>query len=489
MTTSDPSSDPTAKDATNDDALGNADAVETGQETTEPNADTSDSCAQVGDTIELTIENPAHGGHCVARHQGRVIFVRNTAPGEHITATLTDAAPKDTFWRADTTTILKPHTDRIDHIWPEATGPSSVGGAELGHLRLKTQRAWKKHVIEEQLQRLGNTTLDVPVNIAPGDDNTQGLHYRTRIDLVTDPGGKLAMRGHRSRDRIRITDMPLASPDLEVQDLLTRRWPANTTFRAIAPSSGDRRLLLINGEPWRLSGRDNRPSARTSVRETVTCTIHGTEHTFDYRVAGTGFWQVHREAPALLANHIINQLTTHMPDQARDASIADLYSGAGLFTLPLAHLVGQDGEIFAVESHAGAHRDARRNIIDQEHVTLIHADTAASLGAQPASAKRRGQRRGRKPLPAAVQTDVQQLPARLDAVVLDPPRAGAGKDVVTKIVEREPDVVVYVACDPASLGRDVGAFGRQGYELVHAEGFDVFPHTHHVETVATFKRV
>lgn len=441
-----------------------------------------------GSPVQLTIENPAHGGHCVARTDGRVVFVRNTAPGEQVIATLTEAGQKDSFWRADVAEIVTPHPARIDHIWPEAAGPGSVGGAELGHLQLDAQRDWKKHVVEEQLQRLGKVTLDVPVHAAPGDEARQGLHYRTRVDLVTNDRGKLGMRGHRSRDHIGITQMPLASDALEIDDILARTWPKNSNFRAVAPSSGDRRLFLINGEPWRLSGRDNRPSARTSVRETVTVTIHGQEHVFEYRVAGAGFWQVHREAPALLANHIITQLASLLPDQGRDASVADLYCGAGLFTLPLAHLVGRDGEVFSVESHAGAYRDARRNIVDQEHVTLIHADTGAALGL-PAAPRRRGQRRGRKPLPAAVSVDAVQLPARLDAVVLDPPRSGAGKDVVAKIVEREPAVVVYVACDPASLGRDVATFGQAGYELVHAEAFDVFPHTHHVETVATFKRV
>jgi len=409
--------------------------------------------------VELEIGPVAHGGHCVARHDGRVVFVRHTLPGERVRAVLTDAGPDAKFWRADAVEVLEASPDRVPSAWP-AAGPGGVGGGELAHVALPAQRAWKAAVLREQLQRLGRVERDVVVHAAPGDDERGGLAWRTRIDLVTDAQGRAGMRGHRSHDVTALEGMPLAVEDIAELDLFSRRWPVGARLEAVAPVGGDRPLVLVDGVPFDLARRrpDTRPNARTSVREVVVA--DGVERS--YRVAAAGFWQVHREAPATLVSAVLRGI-----GDVAGATVLDLYSGSGLFTAALADAVGPSGEVVSVEGDARAVRDARRNLHDRTNVELHAGDVARVLsGEQDAS------------------SDV----VHADVVVLDPPRAGAGRRVLEAVSSLRPERLVYVACDPAALGRDVALLASAGYELVEVDGYDLFPMTHHVEAVATFAR-
>ncbi|MEZ0447776.1 class I SAM-dependent RNA methyltransferase [Cellulomonas sp. ICMP 17802] len=409
--------------------------------------------------IELEIGPVAHGGHCVARYDGRVIFVRHTLPGERVRARLTDAGGTAKFWRADAVEILEPSADRVESAWP-AAGPGGVGGGELAHVALPAQRAWKAAVLAEQLRRLAKLDLEVPVQAAPGDDERGGLGWRTRIDLVADAEGRAGMRGFRSHDVHALESMPLASEAIAALDLFGRRWPAGSRVEAIAPASGDAPLVLVDDAVFDLGRRrmDGRPNARTSVREHVQ---HG-EVGYDFRVAGTGFWQVHREAPDLLVRAVLAGL-----GDVDGAAVLDLYSGAGLFTAPLSDAVGETGEVVSVEGDARAVKDARRNLHDRSNVELHAGDVAQVLSGR---------------------VDADSDVVHADAVVLDPPRTGAGRKVVAGITELRPERVVYVACDPAALARDIALFADAGYALADLQAYDLFPMTHHLEAVAVLTR-
>ncbi len=401
-------------------------------------------------TVVLEVGAVAHGGHCVARHEGRVVFVRHALPGESVEARLTDAAEGARFWRADAVQVLEASPDRVTSPWPEA-GPGGVGGGELGHVALPAQRAWKAAVVSEQLRRLAGDDRGVVVEAAPGE--TDGLGWRTRIELTVDAHGRAGMHRYRSADVVPLTDMPLAVPALRELGLFERRWPAGSRITAVAPVGGDRPLVLVDGVPWSGGGPDRRPNARTSVREVAE--VAGHAHT--WRVAADGFWQVHRAAPALLASAVLDGV-----GPADGAIVVDLYAGAGLFTVPLAGAVGRGGRVVAVEGDARAVKDARRNIHDAPWVDLHRGPVAEVLAG------------------GAV--------ARADVVVLDPPRVGAGRTVVDRVAVLEPERVVYVACDPAALGRDVAYLRERGYALTALRAFDIFPMTHHVECVAVFTR-
>ena len=412
--------------------------------------------ADVGRIVELEVGAPAHGGHCVARFEGRVVFVRHSLPGERVQVRLTEAAPGASFWRGDTVEVLQASADRVESPWPEA-GPGGAGGGELAHVALPAQRAWKAAVVAEQLARLAEIEWAVEVEAAPGDDERGGLAYRTRIELVTDAQGRAGMHGHRSHDVVPLESMPLAVPALQELRLLERRWPADARITAIAPVGGDRPLVLVNGEPWAGRGPDTRPAARTSVRERAV--VGGRELT--WRVAGTGFWQVHREAPTLLAQAVLDAVAPVLEGRSA-ARLVDLYSGAGLLTLPLADAVGAGGHVVAVEGEARAVSDARRNLHEHPWVDLRQGSVEDTLRDNALGAA--------------------------DVVVLDPPRVGAGRRVLAEVAAMGPQRVVHVACDPASLARDVADLAASGYRLTSLRALDLFPMTHHVECVAVLDR-
>jgi tRNA/tmRNA/rRNA uracil-C5-methylase (TrmA/RlmC/RlmD family) len=405
--------------------------------------------------VDLEVGPIAHGGHCVARYDGRVVFVRHTLPGERVRARLTDAAPDAKFWRADAVEIVEPSPDRVESAWP-AAGPGGVGGGELAHVALPAQRAWKAAVLDEQLRRLAKLDRDVSMLAAPGDDEFGGLGWRTRIDLVADASGRAGMRGHRSHEVHALTSMPLASPTIEALELFERTWPAGAHIEAIAPASGDDPVVLLDGQPYdlRKSRVDKRPNARSSVRERVGDRV--------FRVAAAGFWQVHREAPGVLVDAVLAGV-----GDVEGAAVLDLYSGAGLFTAPLADAVGPTGEVVSVEGDDRAVKDARRNLHDRGNVELHAGDVARVLTGRD---------------------DADSDVVHADVVVLDPPRTGAGRSVVGGILELRPERVVYVACDPAALARDIALFADGGYGVETLQGYDLFPMTHHLETVAVLTR-
>lgn len=444
----------------------------------------------------VTVGPPAHGGHCVARVDGRVVFVRHSAPGEVVDVRLTEAGEGRRFWRGDAVAVHEPSPDRVPSRWPEA-GPGGVGGGELAHLTLESQRRWKAEVVRDALRRIGHLELDhlPPLTVHPlgEDDERAGLGTRTRIDLVVADGGRAGMFGYRSHDVLPLTEMPLAVPAIAELDLFAPgRWdgiPARTRLDVVAPSAGPA-LVLVDGHPVDLAdpagsfrsaarsaarvapsgggrrrggrgpqgrrgraGRDPQP-ARVAVRERVDSPVGE----LSYRVDATGFWQVHRDAPATLVDAV---LTAARPEPGQ--RLLDLYSGAGLFTLPLARAVGEGGRVDAVEVNERAVKDARRNLHAAPqavlHVAGVTAPVLDGLGGEGA----------------------------VDAVVLDPPRSGAGKDVVAALARLRPRRIVYVACDPAALARDLRAAVDAGYDVVALDGYDLFPHTHHVECVAVLE--
>ncbi len=442
--------------------------------------------ATTDELVELTVGPVAHGGHCVARTDGRVVFVRHTLPGEKILARVTETGGDPAtarFWRADAVEVLEPSPDRVPGAWP-AAGPGGVGGGELAHVSLDGQHRWKEAVLAEQLERLAHLpAADLPagavhVEAAPGDTDRGGLHWRTRIDLVVGRDGRAGMHRYRTHDVLALDPaaptgpMPLATQDVlalaDAEGVFTRRWEPGTRLELVAPAAGgpSAPLLLADGLTWRGGRADQRPNARRTVTETVT--VRGT--TWTHRVAGDGFWQVHREAPALLVGAVLDALG-HL--DLDGATVLDLYAGAGLFTLPLSDTVdapGATGRVVSVEGSPRAVKDARRSLHDRPHVELHAGPVDHVLAALRAAAGSTGGL------------------AHADAVVLDPPRVGAGRVVVEQVAHLTPATVVYVACDPAALARDVALFAGHGYDLTALRAFDLFPMTHHLEAVATLTR-
>ncbi|MET1087215.1 MAG: TRAM domain-containing protein [Arthrobacter sp.] len=443
------------------------------------------STGEAGMEVVLDVGPVAHGGHCVARHEGRVIFVRHAIPGEKVRARLTDADDKAKFWRADVVDVLEASPDRVDHFWHPADsrrawghGHPPVGGAEYGHITLARQRSLKAEVLTEQLERLAGfeklpeswAGTSVEAAGETSDDGT-GLGWRTRASFSVTPGGKLGMHAHRSGHIIPVREMPLATDAINNLRLWDIDLQGVDRVEVAAPANGSRPLVLLapaeGTKPKRLSAiaaqlpDDVSVAAFDPLTETVEqlrgrLWVQESAAGHHYRVTGAGFWQIHRDAPGTLVAAV-----THFLQGGGflhpGAVVADLYAGAGLFTAVLADAVGETGSVLSVEGAPGTSRDARKNLHAAPHVEIVQ---------------------GR------VERVLRQKPRNFDALILDPPRAGAGKTVVGQLVASHPRAIAYVSCDPASFARDVGYFRQAGWELKGLRAFDLYPHTHHLETVA-----
>jgi tRNA/tmRNA/rRNA uracil-C5-methylase (TrmA/RlmC/RlmD family) len=468
--------------------------------TPQPHSPSTTAPAQ-GTAVELVLDvGPvAHGGHCVARHEGRVIFVRHAIPGEKVRARLTDAGESAKFWRADVVEVLEASPDRAGHFWHAADslrswqhGHPPVGGAEFGHISLTRQRGLKSAVLAEQLKRLAGVERvpgghgQDPVNLVEavegsgpeagsGLDATYdagtGLGWRTRASFSVTAGGKLGMHAHRSDYIIPVREMPLASDGINRLRLWDLDFQGIERVEVAAPSNGSRPLVLLAPAPGTSPKRLNAVAAQLpdyvsvasfdpltdEVRQLRGRTwVQESAAGHDYRVTGAGFWQIHRDAPGTLVGAVTEFL--HSGGFLGPGSVvADLYAGAGLFTAPLADAVGETGSVLSVEGAPGTSRDARKNLHGAPQVEIVQ---------------------GR------VERVLRQKPRNFDALVLDPPRAGAGKAVVSQLVAAGPRAVAYVSCDPASFARDVAYFQQAGWSLAGLRAFDLYPHTHHLETVA-----
>ncbi|WP_029069776.1 class I SAM-dependent RNA methyltransferase [Jonesia quinghaiensis] len=428
----------------------------------------SQNASVVGQTIEVTVDRAAHGGECVGRSDGRVVFVRDVIPGERVLVRLTEGDQESRFWRGELVEVLDASEHRVVNSWAQARR-HHVGGADLAHVSLTYQREWKRQVVADQLQRLGGYTWDGIVEAAPREQQAQenespqaGWGWRTRFEVVADARGRAGMYRHRSHDLVPLNDMPLATDEARElareQGIFTRTWPTDMRLEVVAPSAGAG-VVTGDGEPLRKGHIDVRPNARRNVTEQVSVG----ETTYRYRVAANGFWQVHVDAPSVLVNAVLDAL-----GDVTGRSILDAYCGSGLFTVPLADRVGASGSVVGIEGNTHALRDARRNVLGAsqddagEHVRLIEGDVASVLR--------------------------QGIGGSVDVVVLDPPRVGAGKKVVDALAALEPATIVYVACDPAALGRDIAFFAEAGYTVSSVRAFDLFPMTHHVECLAVLTR-
>jgi tRNA/tmRNA/rRNA uracil-C5-methylase (TrmA/RlmC/RlmD family) len=425
--------------------------------------------SELSELVELSVGPVAHGGHCVARLDGRVVFVRHALPGEVVRARITEGEEGDRFLRADAVEVLEASPDRVPPRC-EFSGPGRCGGCDWQHASLPAQRELKATVVREQLTRLAGLDWPVVVEELPG--SPDGLGWRTRVHHGVDAGGRLGYRKHRSHDIVAVDGCPISHPEVAAAGHLDRRWPGVSEVEVVGVPGSAQRLVVATpaaGRPTSVrlpdvdasvavagSGRAE-PLTRVRGRTWVSEQVRVDDWNEDFRVTGGGFWQVHPAAAETFVRTVLEQLQPRPGESA-----LDLYSGVGLFTAVLAHHVGPAGAVGAVEGDARAVSDARRNLHGHEQVRLHRGSVRRTL----ASA-------------------LQALPAgRADVVVLDPPRTGAGREVVEALCAAGPRAISYVACDPASLARDVQIAGQQGYALTDLRAYDAFPMTHHVECVA-----
>lgn len=418
----------------------------------------------VGDEVEVETTAFAHGGHCVARHDGQVLFVRHTLPGERVLARVTEVGSGSRFVRADAVEVRHASDDRVVQPCPWS-GPGACGGCDLQHVSLTAQRRLKAGVVAEQMSRLAHLEVDVEVEPVPGDHD--GLGWRTRVEFAVDGSGRAGLRRHRSHEVVPVDRCRIASDGVTSLHVTGSQWPGVEAVDAVAPSLGEPVAVEVPG------------GAVPDVVERVAASWPGADGPVsferDFTVSARGFWQVHPGAAATFLAAALGPLVVRPGERA-----LDLYCGVGLFASALSEAVGPSGQVVAVEADRDAVERATRDLSALGNVAVVGGRVDDLLGL-PRTDRHRGRSRARRPVRSPL------LPQRADVVVLDPPRTGAGTAVVTALAAMGPRAVAYVACDPAALARDTAAFADAGYRLAGLRAFDAFPMTHHVECVAHFE--
>ncbi len=529
-----------------------------------------------GSTFEVRLGPPGHGGFCVARHEGRVVFVRHGLPGELVRVRVTEDRG-GSFCRADAIEILEPSPDRVPATCP-VSGPGGAGCCDFSFATPKAQRALKASVVAEQLRRLAGIERDVVVEpITGAGEVTSG--WRTRIRLAVDASGRAGVHRYRSTEVIPDLRCPQPVPGA-LDGVADRLWTPGADLVIAVDGDGVRHIVELapsevsdrrRTEPADRRGRDRRgrrstaPDARETSAERDDAdgrrgtdasdgrnvaghrrsgaggagagpggarrrpgAIGGVRHGGDaggsrrpeslradagdfrdevrhaadgrlegpqarerrsasarraathaardewvvagsgraveyvagrrWEVAATGFWQAHHGA-AQCYSDLVGEWSGLLP-----GGLAwDLYSGAGVFAARLADQTGLTGAVFAVESARPAVAAGKAALRDltwlEQHAQRVERWVADRIDA-----------------------------AAPDVVVLDPPRAGAGKEVIRALTTTGPTRIVHIGCDPASFARDLGLYQAAGYRLADLRAFDAFPGTHHVECVALLDR-
>lgn len=394
--------------------------------------------------LTLTTGAPANGGSCVARHDGRVVFVRYALPGETVRVRVVDE--RGSFWRAEVVEVIDPSPDRVDSLCPIA-GVDGAGCCDLAFATPDASRRIKGAVVANQLSRLGGyhwRDEDSATAEPVGSGAATGGRTRVRLDTTAD--GRPGFHRYHSADLV--TDLGCAQlPSGMVDGLDDLRVPGGAQLHLALDSEGTRHVVQSGPKNGRKSPTrvvDGQYEAVQRIGSRV------------WRVPVTAFWQAHREAAALYSDLVAGwaQLEPGM-------TAWDLYGGAGVFAASLAEQVGESGHVVTVDTSRGSSRSARAALADLKSVSVITDSVRRALATQH---------------------------QRADVAVLDPPRTGANREVIDQIAAADVPRIIHIGCEAASFARDVGLYLRHGYHVEEIRVFDSFPLTHHIECVAVLNR-
>lgn len=372
-----------------------------------------------------------------------MVFVRYALPGERVRVRVT--ADRGSYWHAEVIEVLEPSVDRTESLCPIA-GVDGAGCCDLAFATPAAARAVKAQVVANQLDRLGGHSWTGSVEPL-SDAGATGWRTRVRLDVGADrrPGF------HRYHSDELVTDLRCGQlPPGMLDGLSGPDWPAGAHVHVVVDDAGERHVV-----------RTARQGSRNRAR-TVAKVIEGNYHALQrvgsrsWRVPVTAFWQSHRDAA-----HVYSGVVADWAQPASGATAWDLYGGAGVFAAALGAAVGESGRVVTVDTAKGASGAARAALADLPQVEVVTDSVRRALAAQGSCA---------------------------DVAVLDPPRTGAGREVIDLLAAAGVPTVVHIGCEAASFARDIGLYRGHGYAVEKLRAFDAFPLTHHVECVALLTR-
>ncbi|MDO5747122.1 MAG: RsmD family RNA methyltransferase [Actinomycetaceae bacterium] len=418
-------------------------------------------------TITVKAGPMTHGGACVCHHHNKVGFIRNAIPGETVKVLITQELSKRFY--GTVIDVVEASEHRREHFWPEAVN-NDIGGTEYGHIALDHQRYLKAEVLRDAFSRVGGRDLayhmdgfDIPFYPAPSDAAggcDAGRGWRTRVEVVMTSEG-IGMHQYRGSHCVPVKQLPFVSKKITDCDI----FGAHCALAKIAQPG--QRIRLVHDNKRVVACVDD-----ALFEECDGVFVPTKDDVMHYRVgddlfdvSALGFWQAHTDAPCVLRESVtrmINTVRAHLaPSQI---SAVEFYAGAGLLSL---ELLRRCHSVWTFEGSVRAVADAKKNM-STAGLTVEHAGRAFINAKQVARAAQR------------IKTP--------DLVVLDPPRQGAGTQMMKALAQWGPSAIILVACDLASAARDLGVLHRCQYRITQAECHDLFPYTPHIESVFLLER-
>lgn len=415
---------------------------------------------------------------------GKTVFVPYGCPGDTVEVEITDE--KERYAIGTITNIVESSPHRIEPTCPYF---GECGGCDWQHIDYPTQLQAKRDIVVNAFQRIGklpDTAAAVSPTVAP----SREYHYRNKIELVcATVNGKLELGYHKrgTNQIVSVDACPLLSKKgrklpKALKGLL--RYLSGNEDLGIervaircALNSSDIEVALYTGAthfPRAMVTtmlKQTCPEVKSIVRVLMKDKA-GTRKVSSVEVlAGKGFWreeigkqQYMVSAPSFFqvntkgAEALVDTVLSYLEPDGTDIAL-DLYSGVGTFTLPLSELAG---DTMAIESYGPAVRDLRRNLdASQLWADVIGGDAAREIADA----------------------------GHVDIAVVDPPRAGLASEVIDALIQNKPRKLAYVSCDPATLARDARLLVDGGFVIEQVIPVDMFPQTHHVETVVLMSRV
>ncbi len=412
--------------------------------------------------LELTIQSLTHAGEGLARHAGRVVFVPFALPGETVRVEV--VSEKKAFARARLREVLHASPDRVTppcpyhfHVGAPAE-TAACGGCQLQHLAYPAQLVFKQAQVAEQLRRVGGRAAPPvrPIIAAPAP-----YGYRNQVQFALTADGRLGFKAAGSETVVPVRNCHLAAPALmelfrrlsveSVPDLerLTLRLGADDDQLIVFEAAEDAPEIELDLPVSAALLRPDGAALALAGRAYVVEAVNGR----DFQISAGSFFQVH----TALAGRLVAEAMSALELRGGE-TVLDLYCGVGLFTAFIAPVAGR---VIGVEAFEPAVEDAAVNLDEFENVEIYAAPAEEVLPG---------------------------LEAGVDAVIVDPPRAGLAPVVIAELLRLNAPRLVYVACDPATFARDAKLLLAGGYALDYVQPLDLFPQTHHVEVVARFTR-
>ncbi|HET9527111.1 MAG TPA: class I SAM-dependent RNA methyltransferase [Pyrinomonadaceae bacterium] len=383
--------------------------------------------------MEIRIERILPGGVGLAHAAGKTLLVSLAAPGDHLRVQVEREQGNVLF--ASVVEVLTPSPVRVE---PPCPYFGRCGGCDFQQLTYEAQLAAKADIIADCLHRIARVDPVPPITVHPSPNNWR---YRVRATWQIDKEKREI--GYYERGSRRVCDVEYCAVLMpELQQTLER--VRSTEWAEFPPDL--KHLDAVAGE--------NNVSLSPAFAEFETNELSLRVGNEVYQYNADSFFQIN---PALLPEMVEFALS----EAAGGDTAVDLYCGVGLFTVPLSR---RFANVVAVEANPVATRFARRNLANLTNARVLTATVADWMRAHSRS-----------------MSDV-------DFILLDPPRAGAESVVVKGMLDLRPQRISYVSCDPATLARDLKKLISGGYTIDSIAGFDLFPQTHHVETVVLLRR-